>query len=122
MKQNRFFYGYWIVLVGFFANALSSGIGFYGFSVFNKPIGDDFQWSRSSVAVGFLIYSASVAAFSPGGIQRGSSDCSAQFKGAIWARFLRRHLNSRSYAHCNSDGSVVPLNNPNTSSGVTGGG
>ncbi|MFH0914571.1 MAG: MFS transporter [Chloroflexota bacterium] len=65
MKQDRFFYGYRVVLAGFLANALSSGIGFYGFSVFNKPIGDEFHWSRSSVAAGFLIYSVGVAAFSP---------------------------------------------------------
>ena len=63
--KNRFFYGYWIVLVGFIACLLGGGLGYYGFSVFNKPIGDEFNWSRSSVTAGFLFYSITLAAFSP---------------------------------------------------------
>ncbi len=47
--KTGFYYGFWIVLVGFVVNALSSGMGYYGFSVFNKPIGDEFHWSRSAV-------------------------------------------------------------------------
>jgi MFS family permease len=63
--EKRFFYGYWIVLVGFITNFLCSGLGYYGFSVFNKPIGDEFGWSRSAVTAGFLCYSAAIAASSP---------------------------------------------------------
>ncbi|MFC1994998.1 MFS transporter [Chloroflexota bacterium] len=63
--KTGFYYGFWIVLVGFVINALSGGMGYYGFSVFNKPIGDEFHWSRSAVTAGYLVYSVSVAAFSP---------------------------------------------------------
>lgn len=59
--KNKFFYGYWIILAGFVASTLMSGLGFYGFSVLNKPIGDEFEWSRSQVTAAFFIYSITFA-------------------------------------------------------------
>ena len=59
--KNRFFYGYWVVLAGFVTCALNAGLGFYAFSVLNKTIGDDFDWSRSQVTAAFLIYSITLA-------------------------------------------------------------
>ena len=64
--KNRFFYGYWIVLVGFIVCALYSGFSFYAYSVLNKPIGDDFNWSRSQVTAAFLVYSVTLAIASVG--------------------------------------------------------
>jgi len=63
--KNKFFYGYWIVLAGFVTMTLGSGLGFYGFSVLNKPIGDDFGWSRGVVTAAFSIFIIATAAASP---------------------------------------------------------
>ncbi|MFC2122260.1 MFS transporter [Bacteroidota bacterium] len=63
-SRNRFFYGYWIIFAGFVTTTLMSGFSFYGFSVLNKPIGDEFDWSRSGVATAFFIYSITFAVVS----------------------------------------------------------
>ncbi len=60
-EPKKLFYGYWIVLAGFVVSVLNSGLGFYGYSVMNKPIGDYFAWSRSEVTAAFLFYSVAVA-------------------------------------------------------------
>ena len=64
-SKNTFFYGYWIIVAGFVASTLMSGFSFYGFSVLNKPIGDEFNWSRSGVTAAFFIYSITFAVVSP---------------------------------------------------------
>jgi len=64
-SNNTFFYGYWIVLAGFIASTFMSGFSFYGFSVLNKPIGDEFGWSRSGVTVAYFFYSITFAVVSP---------------------------------------------------------
>jgi len=55
-------------LAGFFTCALNAGLGFYAFSVLNKTVGDDFDWSRSQVTAAFLIYSitGALASFGAG--------------------------------------------------------
>lgn len=63
--RNRFFYGYWIVLVGFVTLTLTSGLIFYGFSVMNNPIADEFGWSRGEVTVAFFAFLMTAAIFSP---------------------------------------------------------
>ncbi len=63
--KNKFFYGYWIVLAGFATMALYSGLIFYGFSVLNKPIGDEFGWGRGVVVAAFAIFMFAAAAVSP---------------------------------------------------------
>lgn len=67
MKDNgeRFFYGYWIVVVGFLSTVFGSGMGFYAFSVLNKPIADDFGWSRGAVATAFTFFILTSAGVSP---------------------------------------------------------
>jgi len=65
-EPKKLFYGYWIVVAGFVASVLNSGLGFYGYSVINKPIGDYFGWSRSEVTAAFLFYSVAVAVASFG--------------------------------------------------------
>ncbi len=44
--KPRLFYGYIIVLTGFFVLLLQSGM-LYSYGVFLKPLGDDFGWSRA---------------------------------------------------------------------------
>ena len=63
--KNKFFYGYWIVLAGIATMALGSGLIFYGFSVLNKPIGDEFGWGRGVVVVAFAIFMFAAATTSP---------------------------------------------------------
>jgi len=65
LVRYRFFYGYWIALVGFVSLALTSGLIFYGFSVMNKPIADEFGWSRGKVTAAFFVFLFTVAATSP---------------------------------------------------------
>ena len=61
----HFFYGYWIVLGGFISTTLSSGLGFYGFSVLNTSVADEFGWSRSAVTAAFSVFIISASAGSP---------------------------------------------------------
>jgi len=63
--KNRFFYGYWIVLAGFITLVLSMGLVFYGFMVLNKPIGDEFGWSRGEVTAAGSIFLIAMAFTSP---------------------------------------------------------
>jgi len=63
--KNRFFYGYWIVLAGFATLTVSTGLAFYGFSVLNKPIADEFGWSRGEVTAAFFAFMMAMAIVSP---------------------------------------------------------
>ncbi|MFC1990667.1 MFS transporter [Chloroflexota bacterium] len=63
--KNKLFYGYWLVLVGFITTTLNWGVGFYGFSVLNTAIGDEFGWSRSTVMAAFTIFVMAGAVISP---------------------------------------------------------
>lgn len=45
-KEPRFFYGYIIVLAGFFVMVLMNG-AFYSFGVFFKPMLEEFGWTRA---------------------------------------------------------------------------
>lgn len=63
--KNRFFYGYWIVLAGFATLTLSCGLSFYGFTVLNKPIADEFGWSRGEVTAAFFVFMLAMAIVSP---------------------------------------------------------
>jgi len=55
-KKPRAFYGYWIVAAGFFCAFISSGCGFYAFSLFVKPLQAEFGWGRGGIMVAFTIY------------------------------------------------------------------
>jgi MFS family permease len=63
--MTRFFYGYWIVLAGFVTLTLSSGLTYYGFSVMNTPIANEFGWSRGEVTLGFTCFAVAMAVTSP---------------------------------------------------------
>lgn len=55
-KEKRIFYGIWIVAAGFALLFLSSGAGFYSFSIFIKPLEKTFGWSRAAIAMAMSIY------------------------------------------------------------------
>jgi MFS family permease len=63
--MRKFFYGYWIVVAGFVTLTMSNGLAWYGFSVMNTPIADEFGWSRGEVALGFTFLAVAMAVISP---------------------------------------------------------
>jgi MFS family permease len=63
--MRKFFYGYWIVAAGFVTLALSNGLAWYGFSVLNTPVADEFGWSRGEAALGFTFLAIAMAVMSP---------------------------------------------------------
>ncbi|MBI4497569.1 MAG: MFS transporter [Chloroflexi bacterium] len=52
---HQVFYGWWIVLAGATMNFYGSGVWFYGFPVFFKPIVEEFGWSRAATAGAFSL-------------------------------------------------------------------
>jgi MFS transporter, OFA family, oxalate/formate antiporter len=50
------FYGLWIVAGCFVLLFLFAGAGFYSFSIFIKPLENDFGWSRSAISLAMSIY------------------------------------------------------------------
>jgi len=50
------FYGVWIVAGCFVLLFLFAGAGFYSFSIFIKPLEDDFGWSRSAISLAMSLY------------------------------------------------------------------
>jgi MFS family permease len=63
--RPRFFYGYWILLVGFVCLVIAQGCGGYAFSLFVLPLTDEFGWSRSTIMVGNLVWLLSLGFASP---------------------------------------------------------
>jgi sugar phosphate permease len=57
IDQNRgVFYGVWITAGCFILLFLFAGAGFYSFSIFIKPLEDEFGWSRSAISLAMSIY------------------------------------------------------------------
>jgi len=54
-NTTKFFYGYWIALVGLIFLFLYSGVGFYAFGIFFKPIQEEFNWSRGITSIAFTM-------------------------------------------------------------------
>jgi len=63
--MRKFFYGYWIVVAGFITLTISSGLTYYGFSVMNTPVANEFGWSRGEVTLGFTCLAVAMAVISP---------------------------------------------------------
>jgi MFS family permease len=56
-KSRKIFYGWWVVLAASIGLGLSSGsIILSTFTVFFKPISQEFNWNRSEVSLGFSLY------------------------------------------------------------------
>ena len=55
-KKDKVFYGWWIVLVVSILSTYGSGIFYYGFSTFVKPVVNELAWSMTMVSGAFSIY------------------------------------------------------------------
>ena len=55
-KSGKVFYGWWIVLVMSALSTFGSGVFYYGFSTFVKPVVTDLAWSMTVVSGAFSIY------------------------------------------------------------------
>jgi sugar phosphate permease len=55
-RDKGAFYGVWIVVGCFVLLFLFAGAGFYSFSIFIKPLEEDFGWSRSAISLAMSIY------------------------------------------------------------------
>lgn len=63
--DTKFFYGYWILLAGLLLLFIMSGVGFYAFGVFFKPIQQEFGWGRGVTSVAFTMFYLVQAISSP---------------------------------------------------------
>lgn len=56
MGRVRIFYGWYVVTACFLLCMLFAGTGFYSFSIFIKPIEDEFGWSRGAISLTMSIF------------------------------------------------------------------
>ena len=54
-KTDNIFFGWWMCLIASIFHAISSGVYFYGFSVFYNPILTEYGWSRALTAGAFSL-------------------------------------------------------------------
>lgn len=54
--QRKIFYGIWIIAGCFVLLFLFAGAGFYSFSIFIKPLEEQFGWSRGAISLTMSIY------------------------------------------------------------------
>ena len=64
-QRQGFFYGWWIVIAGGLAMAISAGINFHGFSNFIIPLGKEFSWSRTVISLVFSLARLEVGLLGP---------------------------------------------------------
>lgn len=64
-SKPKVFYGYWIVAVSFLCVFVVAGCGFYVFSLFVKPLQEDFGWGRGEIMMAFTILYLIIAATAP---------------------------------------------------------
>jgi sugar phosphate permease len=55
-QEKKLFYGLWVVAGCFVLLFLFAGAGFYSFSIFIKPLEDEFGWNRSAISFAMSIY------------------------------------------------------------------
>jgi sugar phosphate permease len=55
-QNRRVFYGVWVTAACFVLLFLFAGAGFYSFSIFIKPLEDEFGWSRAAISLAMSIY------------------------------------------------------------------
>ncbi len=55
LRIPRIFYGWWIVVAGFFAMMVSTGFAFHGVSTLVLPLEREFGWSRSAITGAFSL-------------------------------------------------------------------
>ena len=58
-------YGWWIIVVAFYVCLVFSGSVFFAFSLFVKPLQEQFEWSRSNIMGAFTCLYLALAVSSP---------------------------------------------------------
>jgi sugar phosphate permease len=51
--RRKVYYGWWLLAGSVLAMALGSGVSFWAFGLYVRPLEDDFGWSRAEVSLGF---------------------------------------------------------------------
>jgi len=64
-NNEKPFYGYWVLLAVIAGVFIYAGCGLYAFSFFVKPIQAEMNWDRSSIVLGYTIWSLSLGLVSP---------------------------------------------------------
>ena len=57
IRGPRLFYGWWIVVAALGLTILTTGLGYYSYGVFFKPLMGEFGWTRAATSVAQSIYS-----------------------------------------------------------------
>ena len=57
MPKGRFrlFYGWWVVIAGALAHAVSTGLGYFGLSAYFPSLEREFGWSRTAISGAFSL-------------------------------------------------------------------
>ena len=56
MQKAKIFYGWWVVAACFVLCFLYAGAGFYSFSIFIKPLENEFGWDRAAISLTMSIH------------------------------------------------------------------
>lgn len=56
MQKTKIFYGWWVVAACFVLCFLVAGAGFYSFSIFIKPLENEFGWDRAAISLTMSIH------------------------------------------------------------------
>jgi sugar phosphate permease len=56
MQKTTIFYGWWVVAACFVLCFLFAGAGFYSFSIFIKPLENEFGWDRAAISLTMSIH------------------------------------------------------------------
>jgi sugar phosphate permease len=54
--KRKIYYGWWIVAASFVVIFFGTGIGFYSFGVFMKPLEAEFGWTRERISMGVALW------------------------------------------------------------------
>jgi sugar phosphate permease len=57
IRGHRLYYGWWIVVAALGLTVLTTGLGYYSYGVFFKPLMGEFGWTRAATSVAQSIYS-----------------------------------------------------------------
>lgn len=55
MPRPRLFYGWWVVIAGALAHAVSTGVGYFGLSAYFPSLEREFGWSRTAISGAFSL-------------------------------------------------------------------
>jgi MFS family permease len=56
VSQPKIFYGYWIVAATFLCLFITSGCGYFAFSLFVKSLQTDLGWGRGDITIAWTVY------------------------------------------------------------------